>query len=216
MCLILRQPLGMPHDVGPTHKGLGRCQVGRGAWPKLCKGLHQNNQMLHQSGWSRDCQTSTAFDFFWPRAFFSKSVCIFQAIEKASAIEPNNPALDQERNNIQTLEKFKEDALTAYNSGDYRKVAVHFFGVLACFNLNIVPAGSLLHRSSSCHCYCQSPAEAVQGRVSGLLGSLSRVSRPRQRPPSCWQHVRWCHLHQGYDNFMKSWQHPTSVFILVL
>ena len=45
-----------------------------------------------------------------------------QAIEKAESIDQGNTSVNQEKNNLNTLEKFKDDALVAYNAGDYRKV----------------------------------------------------------------------------------------------
>lgn len=46
-----------------------------------------------------------------------------QALQKALEIEPDNAGLKVEKTTVETLEKFKEEAQTAYQDKEYRKVS---------------------------------------------------------------------------------------------
>jgi hypothetical protein len=53
--------------------------------------------------------------------YFNENI-YFQALAKALEIEPTNSTLEQEKNNINILEKFKDDSQQAYDKKDFRKV----------------------------------------------------------------------------------------------
>ena len=98
-----------------------------------------------------DAKTSVAIDNAFVKGYIRVAKCCIclgdttsshQAIEKALSIEPNNASALQEKNNLISLEQFKDDATNAYNAKDYRKVKFHE----QCGNLK--PGGSgvnLLH-----------------------------------------------------------------------
>ena len=78
-----------------------------------------------------DAKTSVTIDDAFVKGYIRVAKCCIslgdttsarQAIEKALSMEPNNTAVLQEKNNLVTLEKFKEDASNSYNAKDFRKV----------------------------------------------------------------------------------------------
>lgn len=78
-----------------------------------------------------DAKTSVTIDDAFVKGYIRVAKCCIslgdttsagQAVDKALSIEPNNATALQEKNNLISLEKFKEDASNSYNARDFRKV----------------------------------------------------------------------------------------------
>eukprot|EP00095_Tigriopus_kingsejongensis_P003055 maker-scaffold101_size371023-snap-gene-0.23 protein:Tk03055 transcript:maker-scaffold101_size371023-snap-gene-0.23-mRNA-1 annotation:"-like protein subfamily c member 7" len=103
-----------------------------------------------------DAKTSVELDSEFTKGYIRMVKCCIalgevasakQALQKALAIEPNNVALITEKNSLDTLERFKEDALLAHHNKDYRKALFCLDRALtigtACRNLKILRAECL-------------------------------------------------------------------------
>lgn len=102
-----------------------------------CPAYYGNRSACHMmlcqfSNALEDARTSVTLDTAFVKGYLRISKCCVtlgdtvnagQAIEKARAVEPQNASVIAERHNIDTLIKFKTDALHAYDSKDFRKVS---------------------------------------------------------------------------------------------